>query len=690
MSLRYKGAVISATPPTTTGGGGGTAPGSWTLQQQMQAQGAGNWPSQPFYYIEDVFSTYLYTGNAGNITITNGINLSANGGLVWVKGRAGTNSIGDHSWIDTARGANLTLASNTTAANYSISSGGNASPTFSTTGFTTGDYAAMNGANTTFASWTFRKQPKFFDVVTYTGNGSTQNIAHSLGSVPGCVIVKCTSDNSTYWKVWHMGLSAGYYIELNATGAQSSLQARTVFGNNSTYVDPTSTVFTVGSSGDTNTSGRTYVAYIFASNAGGFGLTGTDNVISCGSFTTDGSGNATVNLGYEPQFLIFKAQSVTSVWYISDVMRGMTTTSGVGDQILYANTASAESGAGYWGPTATGLQFSGFAASTTFIYIAIRRGPMKVPTDATKVFAPVLSSAARDTVNTTGFRIDSQFVGTTTGDGSYSLVVDRLRGSSSIPSDLGYYPTLLTSASSLENASGYQASNNWNNTSFSIPVYGQTTSTLYLNYQRAPSFFDEVCYTGTGAATTVSHNLGVAPELMFVKKRSGGGYWATYSAPTTAANFLALNRTDASTADSTYWNSTAPTASVFTVGTQDFTNGASQTFIAYLFASCPGVSKVGSYTGNGTVQTINCGFAGGARFVLIKCTNGVGGNWYVYDTARGMTTLTDPYLLFNSGSTASTATLGSVTTVTTGFAVNAAVLAAINTNAASYIFLAIA
>jgi hypothetical protein len=114
----------------------------------------------------------------------------------------------------------------------------------------------------------------------------------------------------------------------------------------------------------------------------------------------------------------------------------------------------------------------------------------------------------------------------------------------------------------------------------------------------------------------------------------------------------------------------------------------SDNVVAYLFATCAGVSKVGTYTGNGTTQTINCGFAAGARFVLIKRTDSTG-NWYVYDTARGMTTLTDPYLLLNS-TAAESATLGSVTTVTTGFAVNAAILAAINTNAATYIFLAIA
>jgi hypothetical protein len=128
---------------------------------------------------------------------------------------------------------------------------------------------------------------------------------------------------------------------------------------------------------------------------------------------------------------------------------------------------------------------------------------------------------------------------------------------------------------------------------------------------------------------------------------------------------------------------------VFTVGVNNFTNQSGQTFVNYLFASCPGVSKVGSYTGNGTTQTIDCGFgAGGVRFVLIKRTDTTG-DWYVYDTARGMTVLTDPYLLLNS-TAAEVATLGSVTTVSTGFALNSTILAAINVNAGTYIFLAIA
>ena len=207
-------------------------------------------------------------------------------------------------------------------------------------------------------------------------------------------------------------------------------------------------------------------------------------------------------------------------------------------------------------------------------------------------------------------------------------------------------------------------------------------------FKRAPSFFDEVCYTGTGANTTQAHNLGAIPQLIIVKGRSGATAWQVYSSALANTEYLVLNTTAAKATGATRWNSTTPTSSVFSLGTASEVNTSAATYVAYLFATCAGVSKVGSYTGNGTTQTIDCGFTGGARYVLIKRTDSTG-DWYVYDTVRGMSTLTDPYLLVNT-TAAEVATLGSVTTVSTGFALNSAILAAINVNAGTYIFLAIA
>jgi len=207
-------------------------------------------------------------------------------------------------------------------------------------------------------------------------------------------------------------------------------------------------------------------------------------------------------------------------------------------------------------------------------------------------------------------------------------------------------------------------------------------------FRRAPGFFDEVCYTGDGTANrNITHNLTVTPQIIFAKSRSNVANWVAYNA---FGNGLILN--SAAAANSGFNFITSATSSTFTPADPASVGGSpnqsGQTYVAYLFASCPGVSKVGTYTGNGSTQTINCGFTGGARLVLIKRTDSTG-DWYVYDTARGMTTLTDPYLLLNS-TAAESATLGSVTTVTTGFAVNASILAAINTNGASYIYFSVA
>ena len=108
----------------------------------------------------------------------------------------------------------------------------------------------------------------------------------------------------------------------------------------------------------------------------------------------------------------------------------------------------------------------------------------------------------------------------------------------------------------------------------------------------------------------------------------------------------------------------------------------------YLFASVPGVSKVGSYTGNGSSQTINCAFTTGARFVMIKRTDS-SGDWYVWDSARGIVAGNDPYLALNS-TAAEVTSNDSVDTDNTGFVVNQVAASNINVNAATYIFLAIA
>jgi hypothetical protein len=204
-------------------------------------------------------------------------------------------------------------------------------------------------------------------------------------------------------------------------------------------------------------------------------------------------------------------------------------------------------------------------------------------------------------------------------------------------------------------------------------------------FRRAPSVCDVVCYKGVnagGQTLTVSHNLTVTPELVIVRERAGYD-WLVYSATTGTANTLFLNLTNAVVG---YSFLTSPSASTITVGA--VANNDTSTYIAYLFATLAGVSKVGSYTGTGALQTVACGFTTGARFVLIKRTDSTGG-WFTYDSARGITSSNDPYLLLNSNAAEVTGT-NYIDTTGVGFQVTAAAPAELNASGGTYIFLAIA
>jgi len=627
-------------------------------------------------YIEEVFSTYLYTGNAPTgQTITNGVDLSTNGGLVWIKSRANSSR---HVLTDTARGvayqiySNFSDAQNNTGGSYDLTS-------FNNNGFTLGSNGyGTNITGSATASWTFRKQPKFFDVVTWTGTGSNRTIAHNLGSVPGCIIVKRTNTTGD-WMIYHRSIANTQYYNFAYTGTPTT--DSTVW--NSTTA--TSSVFSLGTNSNVNASGSTYVAYVFAHDAGGFGLTGTDNVITCGSFTTDGSGNATVNLGYEPQFVMLQRQD--DDWFMNDTMRGMPAPpSGSGTNAnLLPDSSNAESINGRdTSPTSTGFVARMGSASKFCIYIAIRRGPMKVPTSGTSVFNTVLwtgNETQNRQITGVGFNADYVEAGTRGAAITFSrAVVDRLRGVNQ------FISTALTnseaSGSDLVSFNNdgitvnYADSGSFNNAS---NIYGHF-------FRRAPSFFDVVCYTGTGANQTLPHNLGAVPELMITKNRSNSSNWRVYDAFNGPTKRGSLNDSQPWDVQSTMWNDTAPTSTVFTVGTSN--SASSQTYVIYLFATCAGVSKVGSYTGTATTKQIDCGFTGGARFVLIKRTDDTG-SWYVWDSARGIVSGNDPYLLLNSTAAEVTNT-DYIDTYSAGFEISSTAPSEINASGGTFIFLAIA
>jgi hypothetical protein len=318
---------------------------------------------------------------------------------------------------------------------------------------------------------------------------------------------------------------------------------------------------------------------------------------------------------------------------------------------------------------------------------------MKVPTSGTSVYNAVsrTGTGTAATITGIGFAPDLLDNQRTTA-GSYTGFFDRLRGGGKL------LYRALTDAETTVTGQTMQFNTTMDGfavgtSSASDSGNNNTVPYIWHCFKRAPSFFDEVCYSGNSTARTINHNLGVAPELMIVKARSGTNAgsidWFVYASPLGNTSRLLLDANDASAGGQPVWNSTTPTSSVFSLGTSDNINGTGYTYVNYLFSTCAGVSKVGSYTGNASnTVVVPCGFASGVRFVLIKRTDSTG-DWYVYDSVRGIASGNDPYLLWNTTGAEVTGT-DYIDSYTAGFEVTSTAPAGLNATGGNYIFLAIA
>jgi len=614
-----------------------------------------------FTAIEDVFSTYLYTGNGSTQTITNGIDLAGEGGLVWFKRRDTT---GNNRVYDTERGMTAAtggapyLYTNDTAGNLGTGFAGSVVATSTGFDIAQGAIGDISDSGGTYASWTFRKAPRFFDLVTYTGTGSARTIDHNLGTTVGSIIIKRT-DTTSNWAVYHRGNTAAPetdFLSLNLTNATA---------DDATYWNdtaPTDSVFTVGTNAAVNASGGTYVAYLFAHDPLGPSEDGSDGLIACGSYTGNGSTDGPeVDLGWEPQWVMIKRTTDTSSWVMVDVMRGMPV--GGDDANLYADGSFAEGVVPtFIHPTATGFKLDGTAfyansSGDTFIYIAIRRGPMRAPESGTEVFFPYAQEGTGSF--SVGFPTDLSIMAKRAGNGLNSTVGDRLRGS--VP----FLSTSLTSAEDVGIDWQFDLQDDFQST--------WTAGTVNWNFRRAPNFFDVVAYTPS-FPTPVKHNLGVPYELKIDKVRDQVSNWNVVWDDGVTQLEGELNNTATLNSQTRVTNNSTEFVSSF--------NGAP--CVSYLFATLAGVSKVGSYTGNGTSQTIDCGFTTGARFILIKRTDAAG-DWYVWDTARGIVTGNDPFLELNT-TDAEVTSDDSIDPDSSGFIVNQTATTNINVSSASYIF----
>jgi len=232
------------------------------------------------------------------------------------------------------------------------------------------------------------------------------------------------------------------------------------------------------------------------------------------------------------------------------------------------------------------------------------------------------------------------------------------------------------------------ASWNWKaNGAGSANTDGSISSTVSAS---ATSGFSIVSYTGTGANATVGHGLGSVPAMIIVKSRSVGDGWRVYhhkvsSDPET--DYLVLNNTNAVADSAGYWNDTAPTSSVFSLGTAGEVNTNGSTNIAYCFKEKKGYSKFGSYTGNGSTDGtfVYTGFK--PAFVMAKYTSGAGEDWKMMDSKRNPSNVTNKILAANTS--VAEATSSYLDLLSNGFKIRATT-GSLNNSGGSYIYMSFA
>jgi len=613
-----------------------------TQQQALAAAGAAS--GDPVY-VDDLFSTYLYEGTGSNETITNGIDLAGEGGLVWIKNRDTT---AYHSLTDTERGVNKDLITNG-AFSEQNQSGNPSVRQFNSNGFGIGTEGRVNNTGSPFVSWTFRKCPKFFDIVTYTGNGTNgRSISHNLESVPGCIIVK-TLNSADHWRVWHRSLASNEALTLSS--ATSSNSANNYWNNTA----PTSSAFTVGDYEGVNRNNTNYVAYIFAHDEQVFGENRNESIIKCGYYFGTGTAGGALNIGFEPQwFLVKNASQSNQDWFVLDSMRGLH--NGNKDERLEPNAATAtESSFNLFDPVANDLHRGTSVldetnqASQIHIYIAIRR-THKPPEAGTEVFAvsnKYQTESANSPSYSAPFAPDVWFRRNNITTGGQPITVLWRQTMKTIQThvigndDSDHFAHRKTMH--YMNGAGDYSSHDYNDYKWF--------------FRRRKGAFDVVTYRGSGSGGSGhSHNLGKPPELKIIRRRNdpGSGLLPNWIVGGTALNgtgndkYMLLNSTAGEVTSSNYWSAGSDSATVFSVKSGNYeSDHSSGDYVAMLFATVPNVSKVGTYTFQGSDINVDCGFTTGARFVMIKRLDAAG-EWCVFDTLRGITNSVSPKIAWGT------------------------------------------
>ena len=348
-----------------------------------------------YAFLSPAFSTTLYGGNGngtktgGNVQfITTGVDNTSKA-LVWIKS---TDIAYNHQLIDTQRGGINLLSSNAT---FAASDNNGLIQSFENNGFWLGNEQNVNYTGDNYVAWNFRGAPGFFDIVTFENDGNP--IPHSLGTTPGFIITKSTS-NANSWYSGHKDLPDGWgsYAVLNGSDPAYSLQGQSWDPTNSTFILPATLV--------TPNDGNQYVAYLFAD---------TPNLIKCGSYTGTGA-FTTVDVGFKPEFMLIKSITQNSDW-------GMLSAN-MSNKYLETNSSGTEGSVDFdfivspvSGVSLNELNSNFNTSGQTYIYVAIAEGANAGEFVPTGVVAeePNTTNRTLKLNNTTGNWADSTGYNTT-------------------------------------------------------------------------------------------------------------------------------------------------------------------------------------------------------------------------------------------------------------------------------------
>ena len=597
------------------------------------------------------FNVVLYDGTSATHAIT-GVGFQPD--LVWIKDRSNGEN---HILNDSTRGASNDLSSNLQNAEANRPTG---FVSFDSDGFTLGTdgggvvndstrgpYVAWcwkaGGGTTTAGTGTGGvssvthqlNQKAGFCITKFTSNnnggtsgGST--VTHGLDSAPDLIFMKAINTTQAWW-VWHNSFTSGNdYLQLQADAAKGS----SVNVWNGTAPDATKVTL-----GAWNSQGFQFIMYAFKSKAG---------YSSFGSYTGNGSAaGPIVNTGFEPAFIIIKRTDSADNWSMTDNARNTTNPR---NKALYPNLTQSELTSGYSvNYLSNGFQIADSGAGVnasggTFLYIAFASDASAAPTLPDSFGNKLYNGTGYElTVSGLGFQPSMSWLKTLNAANEWNQY-DNLRGpfnkiksnTTSAQESTGalssFYSdgfTLRGSGYSLNQAGQNNISYNWK--SNPVPTINTDGTTQSLVSANQAAGFSIIQYTGTGAIATVGHGLSSAPNCIITKRFDAIEGWLVWFSSLPASNYMYLNSSGTVGTDTNAYKTISSTTNQ--IGSDGTVNASGGEYISYVFHSVSGFSKMGSYTGNGSTQSITgLGFQPG--FVMIKGITSAD-NWFIFDSARG-------------------------------------------------------